>query len=528
MLLRWCVVGELSAPTVLIGVDKGTSSIKTIAVDAFSGELLAESGCPTPSVRAGSDRHEEDCEKTWQTTAATIADVVGRLPRDTQYLGVGVTGHMGGLWALDDEGTAVGNAICWPDARATDVLDDVIGRDAEGVLYALGGNAMIPGMPYPLLAWLKEHDPERYARISTVFMAKDYINYRLTGVISTEESDLSFWPCDLAGRTTSDIIFDAFGIPEAVRFVAPVRPSAAVLGRVTAEAAALTGLPVGTAVAAGCGDATANMIGIGAQGDGQATTTLGTSLMNGTSSAEPLFDPPGIGFSFLMPDGRWQRQITNSGGGTLCLDWVVQTFCGDLFSDIRNGTTTFGSVVEQAAVATHPGNGGVIFHPYLNTAGATAPFVNVQARGSFVGFGPETSSDQLIRAVLEGTALAIRDCYEAMPTDITEIRLTGGGARSAAWCQVIADVMQKQMVVPDVAESGALGAAMLAGVAVDHYRDLTHATTTLVRDGAVYDPDPTTASTYDDMFATYRALLQPLAPAWARQFAFSHSHKENQ
>ncbi|SNS94333.1 FGGY-family carbohydrate kinase [Rhodococcoides kyotonense] len=521
-------MGELSGRTVLIGVDKGTSSIKTIAVDAFTGELLAESGCPTPSIRTGSDRHEEDCEKTWKTTARTISDVVAQLPAGTAYLALGVTGHMGGLWALDDDGLPVGNAICWPDARATDVLDDVIGRDAEGTLYSLGGNAMIPGMPYPLLAWTKVHDPERYARISTVFMAKDYVNYRLTGVIATEESDLSFWPCDLAARTTSDTIFDAFGIPEAVRFVPPVRSSAAVLGQVTAEASELTGLPVGTVVAAGCGDATANMIGIGAQGDGQATTTLGTSLMNGTSSAEPLFDPPGVGFSFLMPDGRWQRQITNSGGGTLCLDWVVQTFCGDTASDIADGRTTFGSVVEHAAATTQPGNSGLIFHPYLNTAGATAPFVNVQARGSFVGFGPDTSGDQLIRAVLEGTALAIRDCYEAMPTDITEIRLTGGGARSAAWCQVIANVMQKQMVVPDVAESGALGAAMLAGVAVDHYRDLAHATTTLVRDGAVYDPDPTTSTTYEDMFATYRALLGPLAPAWARQFAFSHSGKENQ
>lgn len=520
-------MNESSAPTVLIGVDKGTSSIKAIAVDAFTGELLAESGCRTPSVRTGSDRHEENCETTWETTARTIADVVGRLPSHTRYLAVGVTGHMGGLWTLDDTGNAVGNAICWPDARAADVLDAAISRDSEGTLYSLGGNAMIPGMPYPLLAWMKEHEPHRYARISTAFMAKDYVNYRLTGVIATEESDLSFWPCDLAARSKSTHIFEAFGIPEAEQFVPQILASTDVLGRVTEEASAVTGLPIGTVVAAGCGDATANMLGIGAQGDGQATTTLGTSLMNGTSSAEPMFAPPRVGFSFLMPDNRWQRQITNSGGGTLCLDWVVHTFGGDLADEISCEKTSFGAVIGQAAARTVPGNGGLIFHPYLNTAGATAPFVNVQARGSFVGFGADTTMDQLIRAVLEGTALSIRHCYDAMPTTIDEIRLTGGGARSAAWCQIIADVMQKQMVVPDVPESGALGAAMIGGVAVEHFRDFSHATDTLVREGAVYDPAPETAAIYENMFCTYRALLEPLAPVWAEQFAFAHACKEN-
>lgn len=517
---------ETRARAVLIGVDKGTSSIKSIAVDAFTGELLAEAGCPTPSVRTGSDRHEEECDTTWKATAATIAEVVSKLPGDAEFLAVGVTGHMGGLWALDEVGTPVANAVCWPDARAADILDDAIERDADGRLYSLGGNAMIPGMPYPLLAWLKMYETEQYDSTATVFTAKDYINYRLTGVVATEESDLSFWPCDLAARTTSREIFELFGIPEALSMVPKVLKSNDILGFVTAEAALITGLPVGTTVAAGCGDATANMLGVGAQGDGQATTTLGTSLMNGTSSSEPLFDPPGVGFSFMMPEDRWQRQITNSGGGTLCLDWVVNTFCSDLAQRIADGDTTFGAVVESAAARTEPGNRGLIFHPYLNTAGATAPFVNVQARGSFVGFGIETTQDQLIRAVLEGTALAIRDCYESMPTEITEIRLTGGGARSRAWCQVIANVLQKQMVVPDVPESGALGAAMLAGVCVDHYRDLTHAASTLVRDGAVYDPDPDTADTYDQMFRTYRALLVPLAPVWAQQYAFSHSHEE--
>ncbi|MBM9466556.1 FGGY-family carbohydrate kinase [Nakamurella leprariae] len=507
----------MTALDVLIGVDKGTSSIKTIAVDAATGRTVAQAGCVTPSSRPAADRHEEDCEATWLATAGTIARVTAALPAGTTVLSVGVTGHMGGVWALDDRAQPVGPAICWPDARAAGILERVRAQDGDHArsLYDIGGNAMISGMPYPLLAWLKEHDPARYARIRHVVMAKDFINLRLTGVLATDESDLSFWPCDLRNRTVSPELFARFGIPEAQAFVPPVRDGRTRLGGVTAAAAALTGLPVGTPVAGGCGDAAANMLGVGALGDGQATTTLGTSLMNGTSSATAVLDPADVGFSFLMPEGRWQRQITNSGGGTLCLDWVMSTFCAATGDQIARGGTTLGAVVDAAMDATVPGNDGLLFHPYLNTAGATAPFVDGNARGSFVGFGPDTTADQLIRAVLEGTALAVRDCYEAMPVAIDEIRLTGGGARSAPWCQTIADVLQKPMTVPDVEESGALGAAMLGGLAVGAFHDLDHAGKALVRPGSVFHPRPEHAAVHDHAFATYRALLGPLAAVWA-------------
>jgi xylulokinase len=149
-------------------------------------------------------------------------------------------------------------------------------------------------------------------------------------------------------------------------------------------------------------------------------------------------------------------------------------------------------------------------------AGATAPFVDVDARGSLVHLDPDTTQAHLVRAVLEGTSLAIRDCYQAMPVPVLEIRLTGGGARSASWSQIIADTLQKDIVVPDVPESGALGAAMLAGVAVARFGDLGEAAHSLVKEGRTHVPDPSLAPVYDAAFIEYRRLLEPLREIWAR------------
>ncbi|MFC3242615.1 FGGY family carbohydrate kinase [Gordonia humi] len=178
---------------VVIGIDKGTSTLKTAAIDVASGRFVAEAGARTPSSFPHPGFHEEDADGTWSAVASTIRTVVGALPEEAAIVAVGVTGHMGGVWAIDENGEPVRPAICWPDSRAVSILDRVVEAD-DGRMFAIGGNAIVPGTPYPLLAWIKEHEPENYRRISTFFMAKDYVNYRLTGVIATEESDLSFAP----------------------------------------------------------------------------------------------------------------------------------------------------------------------------------------------------------------------------------------------------------------------------------------------------------------------------------------------
>lgn len=506
----------MSVRRVIIGIDKGTSALKTVAFDPDSGRAVAEASAKTPSQFPRPGFHEEDPHQTWDAVASTIRSVVGDLPAGTEVVSVGVTGHMGGLWSIDSEGVPVRPAICWPDSRAVSVLDQVASKDIDGRMFGIGGNAVIPGMPFPLLAWLKLNEPENYARIAHFFMAKDYVNYRLTGVVATEESDLSFAPCDLAGRRKSDEFFDMFGVAEAKSLLPEAGQSIDLLGYVTQAASEQTGLPAGTPVGAGTGDASANMLGTGATSDGQAVTTLGTSLMNGTSTDYPIFKPEGVGFGFLMPDGRWQRQISNSGGGTLCLDWAMETFAPHILEQVNRKETTLGDVVTAAIERTQPGADGLLFHPYLNTAGATAPFVDVHARGSLVGLRSDMTFDHVIRAVLEGTAMSIRHCYEAMPVPIDTIRLTGGGARSRVWAQIIADALQKTIIVPDVEESGALGGAMLAATGTGVFASLAEAATQTIPIGRTHEPIKSHADVYHHEYGNYIDALPALRKLWPK------------
>src|SRR5690606_17463347 len=190
------------------------------------------------------------------------------------------------------------------------------------------------------------------------FCAKDYVNYRLTGEIATDESDLSFFPCDIRTRRPSRRLFEMAGVAEMEARLAPVLEIGSVMGRVTRRAAAETGLAEGTPVVTGAGDAVAAAVGVGALKAGQAVTVIGTSFMNNLTVDAPVLEPAGVGFLFLMPEGRWQRLMSNTGGGSLCLDWIVSAFGTKAFS----GTDRFAEIESQAR-AVAPLSNGLLIHP---------------------------------------------------------------------------------------------------------------------------------------------------------------------
>lgn len=311
----------------VLGIDKGTTATKVVVFDAETGRMRGQASRPTPVFHPRPDWHEEDMEATFATVVATIGAAIaaaGIAPEE--IVAAGVSGHMGGLWALDAAGRPAGPAIAWPDGRAAALVEDWAARGINDRIHAISGNAPIPGLPLVLLAWLKAHDPARLDRIATLFFAKDYINYRLTGEIATDESDLSFFPCDIRARTLSEELLDLAGVAALRGRIAPARPTGQTVGRVTAEAARLTCLPAGIPVVTGAGDAVAAAIGVGALAPGQAVTVIGTSFMNNLTMDHPRLEPANVGFLFLMPGGRWQRLMSNTGGGSLCLDWIRRAF----------------------------------------------------------------------------------------------------------------------------------------------------------------------------------------------------------
>jgi len=293
-----------------------------------------------------------------------------------------------------------------------------------------------------------------------------------------------------------------------------------VIGRVGTEAARSTGLPVGTPVIAGLGDAVANALGVGAHRAGRAATVIGTSFMNVVTTDEPVLDPAGVGFTYLMPEGRWQRLLCNTGGGTLGLDWYLRTLCGSDAARIDAGELTLRDLIEGPVSEVAPLSGGVVFLPYLNTAGATAPFVDPWARGSFTGITDRSTPYELLRAVLEGVAYSMRECYAAMPVEVAEIRMTGGGARSALWRQICADVLGQELLVPEVEESGAVGAALAAGVGSGCFASYDDGATLLVPEGPEQQPSAALRDIYDEGYRTYRTQRHAYAPLWRTHARF--------
>lgn len=499
----------------VLGIDKGTTTTKVSIFDLKDGRVAATARRATKSFRPQPDWHEEDMEGTYDNVAAAIREALASGSIDpAEVVGIGVSGHMGGLWALDASGRPAGPAIAWPDGRAAGMLEQWKADGRVDRLFAISGNAPIPGLPLVLLSWLKQNDPAFYSRIDKIMLAKDYVNYRLTGVVATDESDLSFLPCDIRTRGPSRELFALAGIEDSFGKLPHVLGIGETVGRVTAQAAAETGLVADTPVVTGAGDAVAAAIGVGALKAGQAVTVIGTSFMNNLTVDQPLLQPEGVGFLFLMPDGRWQRLMSNTGGGSLCLDWIVEAFGAKAFT----GDDRF-EKVEREARAVPPLSHGLFIHPYFNTSGMTAPRHDPFARGSIFGLDTNTTPATLVRAVMEGVAFSMIECYGALDAPVDEIRITGGGARSKLWREICAAAMNRPLLVPEAEETGALGVALLAARASGAYATLEDAASAMVRIAETVQPDPCLVERYRAAYPLFRDLGADLTPLYKRRAA---------
>lgn len=484
----------------VIGIDKGTSYVKAVVFDD-RGHTINSASARITVLNPHPGWHEEDPERSWQMTAGVIRNAVTGAGVDPASItGIGIAGHMGGLWLLDHNGQSVRNAICWPDARAQSLQMDL---EHAGVLdraFNISGNGMMPGISVMLMAWIARYEPASLAQSRWALCAKDYLRFRLTGEIATDPSDVSFVPGDIDGRQFSTELMQICGAGDWYDRLPPILPSEALGGRLIASAASETGLRVGIPVIVGLGDACANALGSGCVAPGQTVTVLGTSCLNSRVIDEPARTPHGLGFLFAMPLGRYLRILPNT-SGTITMDWFLNAFGGPRKLD---GAWDF-AAAEEWASAVPRGAGGVVMLPYINGSGVLAPFFDAQARGVFLGSSSQTGRDHLLRAVYEALCYSTRDCLAAMPGTSERLTLTGGGSRSPFWTQMFADICGLPVEVTDTAESGALGVAMLAGTATGLWSDIDQALHATQRRAALYTPDPVAVADYDDWFGFYQA-----------------------
>jgi xylulokinase len=359
---------------------------------------------------------------------------------------------------------------------------------------------------------LRAHEPDVFARVRKVVMPKDWVGYRLTGELATDVSDASgTLAFDPAARAWSREMLDAMGIDGAL--FPEARESIVPLGVLASEAARRAGMPAGTIVVRGGADNAAAAVGLGVVREGRAMASIGTSgVVLAHTDALHTDDALRLhAFSASVPDASYSMGVMLSAGGAL--RWYRDTMCPG------SANRSYEELTALAALAK-PGAGGVVFLPYL--MGERTPHNDASARAAFVGMSASTSEADLARAVLEGVAFGLADSLALMHTRPTELRATGGGARSAVWRQLIADVLDVSVATTTSTEGPAFGAALLAGVGVNVWDSVNEGADALVTVVDRAPPDPSRAALYREIHAVYRALYEDLRPRLRALAALTH------
>ncbi len=469
--------------TLIAGLDVGTTGVKAVAITP-DGEVVAraERSYPLSTPRPGWS--EQDPEDWWRASESALLELGGDLA------GIGLSGQMHGLVALDAGDRVVRPAILWNDQRTGAECAEIEQRVGPARLIELTGNRALPGFTAPKLLWLRRHEPEAYGRIRRVLLPKDYVRSRLTGEHAIDVADASgTLLLDVAGRRWSGEVLDALDIPSA--WLPGVLESPAVSG-MTAD---------GVPVAAGAGDCAAAALGVGIDRPGPASVVLGTSGV--VFAALPAYRPDEQGrahvFCHAVP-GAWHAMgVMLSAAGSL--EWL---------RDVVAPEVPFAALVAEAA-RWEPGVEGLVFLPYLQ--GERTPHVDPDARGAFAGLQLRHDRGALVRAVLEGVAFGLRDSLDivrGLGMEVSSARVSGGGARSELWLRICASVLDVPIERTAVDEGSAFGAALLGGVAGGVFADVHEAVATAVRTKDVVEPDPAWRDAYAELRPRYRALYPAL------------------
>jgi len=497
--------------TCLLGIDVGTTGSKALLVGA-DGAVKASATTEYPMSIPQPLWAEQNPADWWAATVASVRrvlDEAGVQPR--QVGGVGLTGQMHGLVLLDAQGQVLRPCIMWNDQRTAAQCAAITARVGAEAVLRLTGNPVLPGFTAPKIVWVREHEPEVYARAARVLLPKDYVRYRLTGGFFSEVSDASGTSLfDVARRRWSAEMLEALEVPR--EWLPEVTESPVVSARVSARAARETGLLEGTPVVGGGGDQAAQAVGTGIVAEGVVSATLGTSGVVFAASDAYRVEPQGRlhAFCHAVP-GTWHLMgVMLSAGGSF--RWYRDAL-GDLErAQARQAGRDPYDLLTEAAAGVPAGSEGLLFLPYLS--GERTPYPDPHARGVFFGLTLRHTKAHMTRAVLEGVSYGLRDSLElmrALGLSIEQVRASGGGARSPLWRQMLADVFDTPIVTVDVTEGAAFGAALLAGVGAGVYASVAAACDTAIRVTGRTEPGPA-VPVYADYYPRYRALYPALAP----------------
>ncbi len=478
-----------------IGIDLGTSSVKGLLVDE-KGKIIKEASANYSVYYPQSGWSEQNPQDWLNATNGIINDLSEG--KKSEIGGISFGGQMHGLVILDEHDEVIRSCILWNDGRTqkqTAYLNEQVGKEK---LSEFTANVAFAGFTAPKILWVKENEPENFARISKIMLPKDYLAYMLTGVHATDYSDASgTLLLDVKNKRWSDEMCEICSVKK--EWLPKLYESFEVIGRVKAE----YGLP-NAVVTAGAGDNAAAAIGTGTVGDGDCNISLGTSGTVFISKDGFSVDDKNGLHSFVHATGKWHLMGCILSAAS-CNKWWIE----DILKSDNYDLATHGAEEKL-------GKNDVFFLPYL--MGERSPHNDVNARGSFIGLRPDTSREEMALAVMEGVAFALKDCIEIARYSgltVNSSNICGGGAKSKLWKKIVANVLNLEVYCTETEQGPAYGAAILAMVGNGEYKDVSSACKNIVRKKDLIKPDAVLVKLYEKKYAAFKTLYPSLKDFFA-------------
>lgn len=476
-----------------IGIDLGTSAVKLLLMEG-NGKIANIVSKEYPLYFPHPGWSEQNPDDWWAAVREGLAELTKECDR-SQVAGISFGGQMHGLVLLDKDDNVIRPAILWNDGRTqeeTDYLNNVTGKEN---LSKYTANIAFTGFTAPKILWVKNKEPENFARIEKIMLPKDYIAYKLTGSFCTDVSDASgMLLFDVKHKCWSKEMMEICGVKESQ--LAKIYESYEAVGTLKPDIAAGLGLPETVKVAAGAGDNAAAAVGTGTVGDGMCNISLGTSGTIFISSRSFGVDKNNALHSFAHADGNYHLMGCMLSAASCNKWWMEEILHTDSFAE------------EQAAITDDKlGNNHVYFLPYL--MGERSPHNDADARGTFIGMTMDTTRADLYQAVLEGVAFAIRDSFEvakSLGIDITSSKICGGGAKSPLWKKIFANVLNIRLDTIESEEGPGYGGAILAAVACGEYASVEDAAKKLVKVTGSVEPDSQLAARYEERYRKFAQI----------------------
>jgi len=501
-----------------LGIDSGTSGVKAIVV----GEDGSSAGVGYEEIDVITEKPmwaEQNPAEWWEACKKAIKEAVHASGLGKEIYGIGVTGQMLGSTLLDKDSNTIGNCIIWLDQRAVAEVDWI--KETAGMEFLLQKTSNIPLTGYwaPKLMWVKKHQPELFEQIAQVIFPKDYIKFKLTGEISLDVTDASgSYLFDVANRKWSDEMFELCGLPRDI-VSDNVLESQDVAGYLRKDIAEELGLTPNIPVVGGAGDQPACGLGSGVYKEGIVSATIGTSGVVYAAANKPIPDvnqAAALSFCHSVPDTWCLFGCTLAAGGSF--KWLRDTFFADQRDAMKKEGKDVYSLMTNLASNANVGSEGLVFLPYLN--GERTPYPDPYAKGVFLGLSYRHGLNEVSRSVMEGVTFSLRDTIELLRdanVSVSEVRASGGGAKSKLWLQMQADIYDASIVTTNVSETGCVGAAMLAAIGANHFKDAEEACSQIIKPISVTEPNHDQVVMYEDFYQTYRSLYGTLKETFSSQ-----------